>query len=133
MNFLLVLKLLGHNELANLPRSQVLLVHMIILKSTIQLAIYQLKCCQKRVTLTPIQRKSWYNLILKINSPFFGGGNESLVVIAGALPFIYSQGNEFFKQKKFKEAIDCYSRSIALSPTAVAYANRAMAYLKIKR
>ncbi|XP_075087015.1 uncharacterized protein LOC107830436 isoform X2 [Nicotiana tabacum] len=42
-------------------------------------------------------------------------------------------GNEFFKQKKFKEAIDCYSRSIALSPTAVAYANRAMAYLKIKR
>nr|XP_009767339.1 PREDICTED: RNA polymerase II-associated protein 3 isoform X6 [Nicotiana sylvestris] len=42
-------------------------------------------------------------------------------------------GNEFFKQKKFKEAIDCYSRSIALSPTAVAYANRAMAYLKLKR
>ncbi|KAK3198906.1 hypothetical protein Dsin_022321 [Dipteronia sinensis] len=44
-----------------------------------------------------------------------------------------SSGNEYFKQKKFKEAIDCYSRSIALSPTAVAYANRAMAYLKIKR
>ncbi|KAK0601384.1 hypothetical protein LWI29_023760 [Acer saccharum] len=42
-------------------------------------------------------------------------------------------GNEYFKQKKFKEAIDCYSRSIALSPTAVAYANRAMAYLKVKR
>ncbi|XP_044498112.1 RNA polymerase II-associated protein 3-like isoform X2 [Mangifera indica] len=42
-------------------------------------------------------------------------------------------GNEYFKQKKFKEAIDCYSRSIALSPTAVAYANRAMAFLKIKR
>ncbi|KAJ4719335.1 RNA polymerase II-associated 3 [Melia azedarach] len=42
-------------------------------------------------------------------------------------------GNEYFKQKKFKEAIDCYSRSIALSPTAVAYANRAMAYLKLKR
>ncbi|XP_047254099.1 sperm-associated antigen 1 isoform X2 [Capsicum annuum] len=42
-------------------------------------------------------------------------------------------GNEFFKLKKFNEAIDCYSRSIALSPTAVAYANRAMAYLKIKR
>ncbi|KAL5786716.1 hypothetical protein ACOSQ2_009108 [Xanthoceras sorbifolium] len=43
------------------------------------------------------------------------------------------RGNEYFKQKKFKEAIDCYSSSIALSPTAVAYANRAMAYLKIKR
>lgn len=43
------------------------------------------------------------------------------------------KGNEHFKQKKFKEAIECYSRSIALSPTAVAYANRAMAYLKIRR
>ncbi|XP_023643474.1 RNA polymerase II-associated protein 3 isoform X2 [Capsella rubella] len=43
------------------------------------------------------------------------------------------QGNEFFKQKKFNEAIDCYSRSLALSANAVAYANRAMAYLKIKR
>ncbi|XP_023894066.1 uncharacterized protein LOC112005995 isoform X3 [Quercus suber] len=42
-------------------------------------------------------------------------------------------GNEYFKQKKFKEAIECYSRSIAFSPTAVAYANRAMAYLKIRR
>ncbi|KAJ6354232.1 hypothetical protein OIU76_003138 [Salix suchowensis] len=34
---------------------------------------------------------------------------------------------------KFNEAIECYSRSIALSPTAVAHANRAMTYLKIKR
>ncbi|XVF05946.1 hypothetical protein REPUB_Repub06bG0005400 [Reevesia pubescens] len=42
-------------------------------------------------------------------------------------------GNEYFKQKMFKEAIDCYSRSIALSRTAVAYANRAMAYLKMKK
>ncbi|XP_021282200.1 RNA polymerase II-associated protein 3 isoform X2 [Herrania umbratica] len=42
-------------------------------------------------------------------------------------------GNEYFKQKKFKEAIDCYSRSIGLLPTAVAHANRAMAYLKIKK
>lgn len=42
-------------------------------------------------------------------------------------------GNEFFKQKKFKEAIDCYSRSIAFSPTAVAYANRAMAHIKLRR
>ncbi|XP_003569065.1 RNA polymerase II-associated protein 3 [Brachypodium distachyon] len=43
------------------------------------------------------------------------------------------QGNEYFKQKKFAEAIGCYSRSIALSPTAVAFANRAMAYLKLRR
>ncbi|CAI9304443.1 unnamed protein product [Lactuca saligna] len=42
-------------------------------------------------------------------------------------------GNEYFKQRKYKEAIDCYSRSLALSPTAVAYANRAMAYIKLKR
>ncbi|XP_071740390.1 uncharacterized protein [Rutidosis leptorrhynchoides] len=42
-------------------------------------------------------------------------------------------GNEFFKKRKYKEAVDCYSRSLALSPTAVAYANRAMAYLKLKR
>ncbi|KAI8026509.1 RNA polymerase II-associated protein 3 [Camellia lanceoleosa] len=37
------------------------------------------------------------------------------------------------KESKFKEAVICYSRSIALSPTAVAYANRAMAYLKMRR
>uniref|UniRef100_A0A452XVT4 RNA-polymerase II-associated protein 3-like C-terminal domain-containing protein n=1 Tax=Aegilops tauschii subsp. strangulata TaxID=200361 RepID=A0A452XVT4_AEGTS len=43
------------------------------------------------------------------------------------------QGNEYFKQKKFAEAVECYSRSIALSPTAVAFANRAMAYLKLRR
>lgn len=43
------------------------------------------------------------------------------------------QGNEYFKQKKFAEAIECYSRSIALSPTTVAFANRAMAYLKLRR
>ncbi|GAB2212167.1 hypothetical protein Droror1_Dr00025516 [Drosera rotundifolia] len=43
------------------------------------------------------------------------------------------QGNEYFQQKKFNEAIDSYSRSIALSPSSVANANRAMAYVKIKR
>ncbi|XP_064993378.1 uncharacterized protein LOC135629631 isoform X4 [Musa acuminata AAA Group] len=42
-------------------------------------------------------------------------------------------GNEYFKQKRFLEAIECYSRSIALSPTSVAFANRAMAYLKLRR
>ncbi|WZY86801.1 hypothetical protein YC2023_033185 [Brassica napus] len=52
------------------------------------------------------------------------------------IPLIFLQilqGNEYFKQKKFNEAIDCYSRSIALSPNSVAFSNRAMAYLKIKR
>uniref|UniRef100_A0A1D1XTE6 RNA polymerase II-associated protein 3 n=1 Tax=Anthurium amnicola TaxID=1678845 RepID=A0A1D1XTE6_9ARAE len=42
-------------------------------------------------------------------------------------------GNEYFKQNNFLQAIECYSRSIALSPTSVAFANRAMAYLKVKR
>ncbi|KAL5203254.1 hypothetical protein ABZP36_014206 [Zizania latifolia] len=43
------------------------------------------------------------------------------------------QGNEYFKQKRFAQAIESYSRSIGLSPTAVAFANRAMAYLKLRR
>ncbi|EPS65294.1 hypothetical protein M569_09478, partial [Genlisea aurea] len=42
-------------------------------------------------------------------------------------------GNEFFKKQRFNDAVDCYSRSIALSPTAAAFANRAMAYIKLKR
>ncbi|CAL9072841.1 unnamed protein product [Musa textilis] len=53
-----------------------------------------------------------------------------------ALPDAASEkelGNEYFKQKRFLEAIECYSRSIALSPSSVAFANRAMAYLKLKR
>ncbi|KAH7332406.1 hypothetical protein KP509_20G085400 [Ceratopteris richardii] len=42
-------------------------------------------------------------------------------------------GNSFFKEKKYVQAIECYSRSIALQPSAVSYANRAMAYIKIRR
>ncbi|MCO5547523.1 hypothetical protein L7F22_000973 [Adiantum nelumboides] len=42
-------------------------------------------------------------------------------------------GNKLFKEKKFVQAIECYSRSIALQSSAVSYANRAMAYLKIRR
>lgn len=49
------------------------------------------------------------------------------------LSYFCPQGNEYFKQRKFNEAIDCYSRSIALRPTSVAFANRAMSYLKVKR
>ncbi|BFI14894.1 RNA polymerase II-associated protein 3 [Marchantia polymorpha subsp. ruderalis] len=42
-------------------------------------------------------------------------------------------GNEYFKEGKYVRAFECYSRSIALQPTAVAYANRAMAALKLNR
>ncbi|KAI5067281.1 hypothetical protein GOP47_0017809, partial [Adiantum capillus-veneris] len=42
-------------------------------------------------------------------------------------------GNKFFKEKKFVQAIECYSRSIVLQPSAVSYANRAMACIKIRR
>uniref|UniRef100_A0A6N2L2L7 RNA-polymerase II-associated protein 3-like C-terminal domain-containing protein n=1 Tax=Salix viminalis TaxID=40686 RepID=A0A6N2L2L7_SALVM len=45
---------------------------------------------------------------------------------------VYVDATSEKELKKFNEAIECYSRSIALSPTAVAHANRAMAYLKIK-
>ncbi|KAH9299105.1 hypothetical protein KI387_030787 [Taxus chinensis] len=43
------------------------------------------------------------------------------------------QGNEYFKAKKYPQAIDCYSRSIILYPSAVTFANRAMAYIKLRR
>ncbi|XP_062002870.1 uncharacterized protein LOC133720536 isoform X1 [Rosa rugosa] len=68
-----------------------------------------------------------YDPINTISSSF--GSEDSLPDAASEKDL----GNEYFKQKKFKEAIDCYSRSIALSPTAVAFANRAMSYIKIKR
>ncbi|MCO5584481.1 hypothetical protein L7F22_038409 [Adiantum nelumboides] len=42
-------------------------------------------------------------------------------------------GNKLFKEKKFVQAIECYSRSIALQSSTVSYANRAMAYIKIRR
>lgn len=58
---------------------------------------------------------------------------KALLKLDLLLPVFYFQGNEYFKQKKFAEAIECYSRSIGLSPTAVTFANRAMAYLKLRR
>ena len=58
---------------------------------------------------------------------------QALVKLDLLFPVFCFQGNEFFKQKKFADAIECYSRSIGLSPTAVTFANRAMAYLKLRR
>lgn len=43
------------------------------------------------------------------------------------------KGNEYIKSKDFKEAVQCYTRSIELDPEeAATYSNRAMAHLKLK-
>ncbi|XP_074310945.1 putative F-box protein At3g23970 [Silene latifolia] len=41
------------------------------------------------------------------------------------------EGNECFKSQNFIKAIECYSKSIDLSPNTASFANRAMAYLKV--
>ncbi|KAH9625615.1 hypothetical protein KSS87_016091 [Heliosperma pusillum] len=43
------------------------------------------------------------------------------------------QGNECFKSQNFTKAIECYSKSIDLSPNTATFANRAMAYLKVNK
>lgn len=41
-----------------------------------------------------------------------------------------NKGNEYYKRNYFDDAIRCYTTSIAIHPTAVAYSNRACCYLK---
>lgn len=41
-----------------------------------------------------------------------------------------NKGNEYYKRNYFDDAIRCYTASIAIHPTAVAYSNRACCYLK---
>ena len=41
--------------------------------------------------------------------------------------------NDLHKQERYKEAIDVYSKSIELNPTATYYGNRSAAYLKLSR
>jgi len=44
---------------------------------------------------------------------------------------VCKQGNECFKERRYDEAIECYTQAIGLdSSNAVLYANRAMALLK---
>lgn len=43
------------------------------------------------------------------------------------------RGNKLFAAAQYESAIECYSRAIALQPTAVLYANRAMAQLKLAK
>ena len=40
-------------------------------------------------------------------------------------------GNAAFKRGQHREAVDCYTRSLALQPSCLAFANRAMARLKL--
>lgn len=41
------------------------------------------------------------------------------------------KGNEYFRTKQYQRAVECYTGSIKAEATAVAYANRAMALLKL--
>lgn len=43
------------------------------------------------------------------------------------------EGNRHFKAGAFQQAADCYTASLALAPTCLAHANRAMALLKMGR
>ncbi|KAH7365015.1 hypothetical protein KP509_18G004000 [Ceratopteris richardii] len=70
--------------------------------------------------------------------PVYRNGTPSIVKCQSSVSFVDAtaekeMGNSFFKEKKYVQAIECYSRSIALQPSAVSYANRAMAYIKIRR
>ncbi|XP_053659565.1 sperm-associated antigen 1 [Anopheles marshallii] len=51
-------------------------------------------------------------------------------VIAGKLR---EKGNDNFRAKEFKEAVEEYDKSLDLYPTAACYNNRAIAYIKLQR
>uniref|UniRef100_A0A182MHR0 Sperm-associated antigen 1 n=1 Tax=Anopheles culicifacies TaxID=139723 RepID=A0A182MHR0_9DIPT len=51
-------------------------------------------------------------------------------VIAGKLR---EKGNDNFRAKEFKEAVEEYDKSLELYPTAACYNNRAIAYIKLQR
>ena len=58
----------------------------------------------------------------EVNFNFTGGTNEE----------IRMKGNELFEQKRYKEAIDCYTRCLEENETSAVFANRSLAHLKIK-
>eukprot|EP01130_Rhizamoeba_saxonica_P000775 TRINITY_DN10695_c0_g1_i1.p1 TRINITY_DN10695_c0_g1~~TRINITY_DN10695_c0_g1_i1.p1 ORF type:complete len:431 (+),score=56.70 TRINITY_DN10695_c0_g1_i1:119-1294(+) len=43
------------------------------------------------------------------------------------------QGNEFFKLKKYREAIKCYTRAINIEESVLYYGNRAICYMHLKQ
>lgn len=64
------------------------------------------------------------------NAPKAPKDNSTPAAKASALK---DQGNKLFQARYYDDAIACYSQSIDALPTAVAFANRAMAYLKLER
>jgi serine/threonine-protein phosphatase 5 len=43
-----------------------------------------------------------------------------------------NKGNEFFKQHKYQEAVDCYTKAIDIQPTAVYLSNRALNHIHLE-
>jgi tetratricopeptide (TPR) repeat protein len=67
---------------------------------------------------------------IKPNAPVSSSKAEMPASKAATLK---DQGNKLFQAKYFDDAISCYTQSIETHPTAVAYANRGMAYLKLEK
>uniref|UniRef100_A0A7S2W191 Serine/threonine-protein phosphatase n=1 Tax=Mucochytrium quahogii TaxID=96639 RepID=A0A7S2W191_9STRA len=59
------------------------------------------------------------------------GSDEDSEMVLRAVA-LKNEGNEYFKAMRYTQAISAYTESIQNSPTAVAYANRAFAYLRIE-
>ncbi|XP_052873268.1 sperm-associated antigen 1 [Anopheles cruzii] len=43
------------------------------------------------------------------------------------------KGNDYFRAKEYREAVEEYRKSLNVAPTAVCFNNRAMAYIKLQR
>ena len=60
-----------------------------------------------------------------------GTSGKRLQQRAGAFK---AEANEFFKQEKFQQAVDLYTKALELNPkTAVCYANRSAANLRLEK
>ncbi|KAH9623010.1 hypothetical protein KSS87_009633 [Heliosperma pusillum] len=73
--------------------------------------------------------------LLDLNYELFEDGQESseMTPTNNEGTQAKEKGNAYFKEQKFEKAIECYSRSIVLLPTAATYGNRAMAYIELNK
>lgn len=61
-------------------------------------------------------------------------GDKAPVESSGDFDLLREQGNSLVRGGKFLEALQCYSRCIALCPeNAVGYTNRALCHLKLNQ